>query len=447
MAAFFSGSIILSLMLAMLVGFSYAQRHWGVHPEITRKGVHVGMGLVTLSFPWVFDSVLPVVVLAAIAVLSLFLIRSVKLIKKRAGSALSEVDRGGLGEIYFPIGVAIVFVWAQGDALLYAIPILILTFADTLAALVGRFDGKLFFTTHEGHKTIEGSMAFLIMAMICIGVPLATFSDQSLSNVMLISLLLGVLIMLFEAISWAGIDNVLIPVFSFLLLKKYISLDETNIALHLGVLALLLAALVLWRYFSSLRTEAVLIATLYGYFAWAIAGTEWLLIAFLALVSYPFLTPQRKALTQRHGMHVVFYVAGSGAFWLALSQSWHSDSLFFAYCLTFAAHLAAICLIRHKAVSPETSTLWIVFVSVLKALAVIFVPYFIFTGIHSSQLWLALFAFFLILTVAAVFARLLPNLKNYHEHIGRDRWHLQTGIVFLSACVGIVPFLIVTESI
>ena len=57
-------AVLFSLMAALKV---YAHR-CKPHPELVRKLLHIGMGLLTLSFPWLFNALWPVWLLAAIAV-------------------------------------------------------------------------------------------------------------------------------------------------------------------------------------------------------------------------------------------------------------------------------------------------------------------------------------------------------------------------------------------
>ena len=46
------------LALGVLLGGLTLCRRWAApHPELLRKLLHAGMGLVTLSFPWLFDDV------------------------------------------------------------------------------------------------------------------------------------------------------------------------------------------------------------------------------------------------------------------------------------------------------------------------------------------------------------------------------------------------------
>ncbi|HXK56265.1 MAG TPA: hypothetical protein PLZ16_06430 [Gammaproteobacteria bacterium] len=440
-----AGACVLAALLAMLIGFSRAQRRWHIHPEITRKSVHVSMGLVTLAFPWIFERPAPVIVLAAITMPALILIRSVGSIKAHVGGALGSVEREGYGEIFFTLGVTLVFVLAREETLLYLIPVLILTFADTLAALVGHFGGRLFFTTAEGRKTLEGSLAFLIVAVLCIALPLHLFSQLSFDKVVMIALLLGLLIMLFEAISWAGIDNLLIPLFAFLLLRHYVHMTAADIGLHLALLSLLVSALVLWQRYSSLRDEAVLTAMLYGYFAWAVGGTRWLAIALIMMVSYPFLTPGRQQLGRRHGIQVTFHIAGSGALWLIAAQLWDTPALFYLYSLSFATHLALICVARHKAARPAKNTLWLGLGASVKAMLVVFVPYAWFS--HTTDAALLTTAFMQIVAVLLLFVAARPDLANYERQIGAERWYWQSGMIFISCCLGYFPYGYLVEGV
>jgi len=436
----FSMFVVLTSLVVMLTGFSYLQNKCHVHPEITRKSVHVGMGLVTLSFPWVFNSYIPVLLLAGIASVSLVLIRSIKFLRKNAGSALNEVERKGFGELFFPIGVAVIFTFYDGEILLYVIPILILTFADALAAIVGRFSGRLFFTTPDGLKTLEGSGVFVLIAFLCIFFPLTLFSDLTLINVILIAVLLSLIVTLFEAVSWSGLDNLFIPVFSFLLLKKYLVLDNSLLLIHISFMAALLVFLIIWRKSASLRTESILMATLFGYFTWAIGGWPWFTIALLALVSYPFLTPRIDDVkVKRHGIQVILHVAGTGVVWLVVSQVWQYDISYFIFVLGYATHLSIILLVRHKAARPRTGTGQLVVQSIVKSFAVLFIPFIFFTGVEFNLIWLMLVGLLLVSLACMNFVYVCPDLRDYKLNIKKERWILQTSLVMLYASISIVP--------
>ena len=64
--------LAMAAVLAVLGGLVGGLRLWQCFaappPELTRKLVHVSMGLVTLSFPWLFDEAWPVIALAGLSV-------------------------------------------------------------------------------------------------------------------------------------------------------------------------------------------------------------------------------------------------------------------------------------------------------------------------------------------------------------------------------------------
>ena len=111
------------LVLAALLGLQLGVRLWRCgHPEraeLARKLMHVSLGLLTLTFPRLFDQAWPVFVVCGAIALWLILVRRLALVKSHFGGAI-EVERVSWGEVYFPIGVAVMvmarvsgwFVWA-----------------------------------------------------------------------------------------------------------------------------------------------------------------------------------------------------------------------------------------------------------------------------------------------------------------------------------------------
>ena len=69
-----------------------------------------------------------------------------------------------MGSFTFPSQSAILFALARGDKLLYSIPILVLTFADAVAAVLGERYGTVAYEGIGGTKSLEGSVAFFTVA-------------------------------------------------------------------------------------------------------------------------------------------------------------------------------------------------------------------------------------------------------------------------------------------
>src|SRR5262249_26967997 len=155
--------LVPSVLGAMLGGLRLYQKWGSPHPELLRKILHVGMGLLAVAFPWIFDRSWPVLVLGVFSLGVMIALRTMKRFSE-VGSVLSGVRRVSLGEIYFP--VAIIIQWhlylferdpdATVRVLLYCIPLLLLTLADAVAALVGVHYGKWRYVTEDGRKSAEG---------------------------------------------------------------------------------------------------------------------------------------------------------------------------------------------------------------------------------------------------------------------------------------------------
>lgn len=208
MNPFVASSLVLVTLSLLFAAARYACfREW-MSAEYSRKFVHVGMGCLCLNFPWLFHDARLVIALAIVATLALLGVRTIPWLQTSFSCVLHGVRRRSFGEFAFIGGVAAAFTFAQGDALSYVIPVAVLTFADTAAAIVGVRFGTHRFDTIDGSKSLEGSTAFLATAVACVAVPLAIAGR---SGAVAIALLTGLLLMVVEAAAWAGLDNFAIP--------------------------------------------------------------------------------------------------------------------------------------------------------------------------------------------------------------------------------------------
>src|SRR5450755_1769112 len=192
MTTVFEMAGVLAVLGALFVGLRWYARAKSPDPEFVRKLLHIGMGLTSLSFPWLFHEAWPVVVLAVLAGGGLFALRTVRTVRSEFGSVLHGVARESFGEFYFSIGVGGLFVISGGDPLLYGIPVLTLTIADAVAALIGLRYATVRFATPDGVKSAEGSVAFFTAAFLCCLVPLLLGSDVGRLESLLIALVLAI---------------------------------------------------------------------------------------------------------------------------------------------------------------------------------------------------------------------------------------------------------------
>jgi dolichol kinase len=225
--------VVLAIIVTLFVVLRALQKRYGLDPEVVRKVTHVGSGLTALSFPWLFQSPWPVVTVCAIMALGLLVLRRNDRMDLRL--VLGSVERHSHGEFYFALAVALLFIVSRGDPLMYIVPVLILTAADTAAAIVGIRYGRTHYNTLPGRKTVEGSLAFLGMAFSLTYVTLLIATDISSIDGLLISVLVAFVSTVVEAIAIRGTDNLLVPGIAFLALKTSMEGNVTGLAVVLGI--------------------------------------------------------------------------------------------------------------------------------------------------------------------------------------------------------------------
>jgi phytol kinase len=237
----------LGILIGLLIGLRLLSHRYAISPETLRKLFHLGGGLTTLAFPWIFPSYVPVLLLALITIPALLALKYVRALRTGLGSVLYGIRRASFGEIYFPISVCLLFILANHQVLLYSIPVLTLTFADTAAAMVGKRFGRRRYPAPGGYKSLEGSSAFFVVACVCSLVPLAVGIPSASLEALFIALTLAFLMTLVEAVSFGGLDNLLIPLLGYLFLRSLLVSDfwtlwlEVELAGGLLVMAMVIA--------------------------------------------------------------------------------------------------------------------------------------------------------------------------------------------------------------
>jgi len=204
---------------ALIAGLRVLRDAGAANPELLRKLLHIGMGVVSLSLPWLFDTAWPVLVMASLFGLGLVGGRFSPVWRRIADGIVYGVRRHSFGDLCFPVAIAALFLVSARDPVTFSIPILTMTLADAAAALVGTRRGAHVFRRPGREKSIEGSVAFFIVALPCAYVPLQVWSGGDWVAMLLLSLNLALLATLVEAVSWNGLDNLTVPLAVFLLLR------------------------------------------------------------------------------------------------------------------------------------------------------------------------------------------------------------------------------------
>lgn len=325
------------------------------HPELLRKLMHVGMGLLVISFPWLFGQTWPVLLLAGLTTVLLGGMKLVPRLRDGVGSVLTGVNRPSLGELCFPVAVGLLWVMCRGNWLLYVIPMLILTLADAVAALVGVAYGKVRYVTSEGFKSAEGSLAFFSIAFLSVHIPLLLCTDVGRAQSLLIAAIIGVLSMLIEAICARGLDNLLIPLGAFAFLKLYREETVHQLELRLAITVALLVFALSWRRRSTLDDSALIACALFGYGVAMLGGPIWMVGPIILFFCHVIFWP-RKMQRRDHTVYAVVSVTLGALFWLGLHVAYGQMPMFYLpYAVLMGTHLALITISRVGMTSSQTT--------------------------------------------------------------------------------------------
>jgi phytol kinase len=372
----------------------------------------------------------------------------VKVLKEGLGDVLGAVARDSLGEFYFVVSVAVLFVLTHGEpeplgTILYCVPLLILALADAVAALVGIRYGQVQYHTVDGRKSAEGSVAFFTVAFFSAHVPLLLATELGRAETLLIALTMGFLVMLIEAIAWHGLDNLCIPLLTFLVLKIFLGLPAAALLGRLIVLVVLTGFVLVYRRWTTLDGSALLAGVLVGYLSWALGGWPWLLPPLFLFVGYTLLfpSPNWKSESQQN-VHAVVSVSSAGLVWLFLAKVLGRPEFLLPFTMAYAAHLAIIGVARLHIDRPHCRT-WIVLpVCVAKGCLLLVVPLVLANGVAGVHLRCAVCAATGVAGVAGatvLFCLIQPDLCNCPTNV--PRWLRQGVGAAVGSALGLVALL------
>lgn len=377
------GFVVLFTML------QFVARTGAVHPESTRKMFHTGSGALTLAFPFIFRETWPVLLLTGASASLIGAVKFVPSLRARFGGVANRVDRTTLGELYFPISVALLFWLTRGEhPLLFVIPILMLTFADATCALVGRRYGLVKY--HGASKSLEGSIAFVVVAFFCVHVPLLLWSDVGRVESLLTAATLALLVMVLEGSAWRGLDNLFIPIGGYFLLRAYLVMNEGELLARLLITLGLVLLVIIARQRTTLEDDALAAGAFLCYVAWALMGWPWLIGPFVIVVAYRWLSPKTPDNSRRmHAVPAVLSVWAPAVAWLALAGTTADRTLLFPYSVGFAAHLAIFGVSRLAHQFPERPLARIVVRAVVTSSLLVLIPCVMAVGATARTLIVA----------------------------------------------------------
>jgi phytol kinase len=275
---------------------------------------------------------------------------------------------------------------------------------------------------------------------MCTLVPLLLFTQTGRAQTLLISLIIGLVAMLLEAVAWRGLDNLFLPLGGYLLLKTHLPMSVATLVSHLLVTVALLVFVLAWRRRTSLNDTAVLGAALYGYSVWSIGGVHWLFAPVFLFVAYPLIWPKTSRDADRvNTISVVGCVGAAGLVWLFIAVAFRVPALVFLYNVAFGAQMAMIGLARLRHRYSHASGALLLPLSVIGSWILLVLPPLLVETPRALLPARAAAAVAALTLSAVAFDRIRRDLRNYP--VDPARWQLQAALGMAGSAFGLVPIL------
>jgi phytol kinase len=192
-------------IVGLLAEWVYRRKQFGV--EVSRKVVHIGVGNVVLFAWW-----LQIPAWAGVGASVVFSIITFLSYRMPILPSINGIGRKSLGTFFYAlsIGILVGCFWSLGKPYYAALGILIMTWGDGLAALVGQRFGRHLYKLWDMQKSWEGSFTmFLVSFVVSLLILLSVLGN--LWQVWTIALVVAAVAALLEAFSKFGIDNLTVP--------------------------------------------------------------------------------------------------------------------------------------------------------------------------------------------------------------------------------------------
>jgi len=178
-------------------------------PELVRKVVHIGTGNVLLIAWWLhiptWICISAGVIFSAIALAS----HNINIL-----SMLNDVGRKTYGVFYYALSITIlVTVLWEHHPQYAAIGVMVMSWGDGMAALIGKRFGKHTFIHLGNKRSLEGSFAMFVTSLIVIISILGIANGFRLKDIG-IAIPIAAIAALLEAFSPGGTDNLSVPLSS-----------------------------------------------------------------------------------------------------------------------------------------------------------------------------------------------------------------------------------------
>ena len=424
--------VVLAAFILFFLLLNQLEKSEKLNSELIRKILHIGSGIGGLALPFIFEEKSSVIILGAVFLMLLISIRIVKYKITGFKKVLETKNRKTFGDIYFIISILGLWIVSSEDKVMYALPLIILMFSDAFAALIGEFYSKYKFNTGFGTKSIEGSITFFLTTyFVCINFFLL-FSNINSINIVLVSLLLSILTMILEVISWNGLDNLFVPLFVYLFLRLNLYLTVHELMYKFWVIMILFIIIILNRKKTTLTRVAQTASLFFLYIVMIIGGIKWLIPPLIMYLGYYHFTPKVRGQV-KDSLRGLLTIAFTTAIWLAMSIILDKNKMYLIYIFTFSLYFGIINLIRDNAgnVKRETFRMNFLMGSIGKAFAFFIINYLALSRIWDFKMLIGIIIFiFAGIFIYETSMKIFYIIEKEKELSGETKVFIASGIVF-----------------
>ncbi|MGF1932911.1 MAG: SEC59/DGK1/VTE5 family protein [Nostoc sp. ChiQUE02] len=198
---------IAAIWVLLILLIAWVVNRFTNEPEIVRKIVHIGTGNVILLAWWLY-------IPASVGITASILASAITLLSYRFSilPGINSVGRQSLGTFFYSIsfGILVAWFWYLQQPQYAALGILIMTWGDGLAALIGQRFGKNKYKIFGSEKSWEGSLTMMLVSYVVSSLILVGTQGNAWQT-WAISLMVAVIATALEAFSFLGIDNLTVP--------------------------------------------------------------------------------------------------------------------------------------------------------------------------------------------------------------------------------------------
>jgi len=203
--------VIIGLWLGLVfAGASLLQRFFP-NPELIRKVVHIGTGHVII-WAWLLHCS----IYLCLAVSSFFTLIAYLSYSQNILPLINSVGRDTRGVFYYSLSITLLIAlfWHIRQPQFAVIGVMVMTWGDSLAGLVGQRWGNHKYCVGSNQRSLEGSLTMLVASgLVCFGI----VSWLGYPQPWLVSIATALTGTILEAISQGGTDNLTVPLATALL--------------------------------------------------------------------------------------------------------------------------------------------------------------------------------------------------------------------------------------